>query len=132
VTAPVAGAAWPIPAGAVSQWRALTAALRDVEPPCADDPELWCSYDADEREAACHRCQPCPALAACGRYADAAQESLGVWAGVDRARMHPVQPRGQTPRGGGDPIDSEKRNDRPSAHLVSRGPETNRPMRRRS
>jgi len=100
MTAPVV--AWPklvIPANAVPAWRALSAALRDVEPPCADDPELWCSYDADEREAACHRCQPCPALAACGRYADAAQESLGVWAGHDRTRrLTPSRPKGISTR----------------------------------
>ena len=81
-------AAWPktleIPSGARRQWRALREALAVSEPPCAADPELWHSRRPDEIAAACDACHHCPALRACGAYATAAHEQLGVSAGHDR------------------------------------------------
>jgi hypothetical protein len=79
---------WPrtleIPAAAEPQWRALSQALEDREPPCAASPELWFSRRDDQTEAAIHRCHTCPAIARCDEYATAANEIVGVWAGRDR------------------------------------------------
>ncbi|MFC5998278.1 WhiB family transcriptional regulator [Quadrisphaera sp. GCM10027208] len=52
--------------------------------PCRNRGDLWYSDDADERAAAAELCAPCPALDECGRYAAAARERHGVWAGRDR------------------------------------------------
>lgn len=45
---------------------------------------LWTSDDAEDREAAAHRCQPCPLrLTECMTYATTSTERHHVWAGLD-------------------------------------------------
>jgi len=60
-------------------WRRLTAALEDIEPPCAADPDAW--HDAAHYATATVLCARCPARDACAEYATTARES-GVWGGV--------------------------------------------------
>lgn len=73
----------------------LSAALADLtdrgqRTPCqGPDRHLWTSDAAEEREAAAHRCGPCPVLAECAAYADDADERWHVWASVDRTRRTP-------------------------------------------
>ncbi len=52
--------------------------------PCADDADLWHSRSQSDIEAASDACLTCHALDVCGRYADAAGETAGVWTGVSR------------------------------------------------
>lgn len=81
-------AAWPrtleIPADARRQWRELREALAAQEPPCAAAPDVWHSRNLSDIKAACDACHGCHALTACDDYATAANEVVGVWAGVDR------------------------------------------------
>lgn len=60
-----------------------------IDWPCRDSGDLWFADDVDERAAAAELCVTCPALAACARYADAADERHGVWAGKDRTPPRP-------------------------------------------
>ncbi len=54
--------------------------------PCADDADLWHSRSQSDIEAASDACHACHAFTACHSYATAANEVVGVWAGVDRER----------------------------------------------
>lgn len=75
-----------IPVVALPAWDALTRALIDYAPPCTASPERWFSTIEDDVRCAAAHCRRCQVLAACGTYASAAQESAGVWAGIDRER----------------------------------------------
>ncbi len=109
-------ASWPrtllIPAVAASQWQALRVALAVTGTPCASDPELWHSRDLNGIAAASDARRTCHAFTACGEYADAAGERLGVWAGVDRTKPRPER---------GDVVDAED--------LHDHGAEDHRPTR---
>jgi hypothetical protein len=98
MTAALAG--WPtlgITSAAVPAWRALSQALTDRVPPCADDPELWHSRASSDIAAAREACRTCHAFTACDDYATAANEVVGVWAGVDRGlRPTPSRPKEAT------------------------------------
>lgn len=74
----------------VGAWNRLQAKLHDLEDsgyrvPCIDLVDLFVSDRATDREAAAEWCVECPARRACGDYAEAANEPLFVWGGVDRA-----------------------------------------------
>lgn len=71
---------------AVPAWVALGHVLAALErpTPCQVDPGPFGSDSAAERREAAYACGACPALKACGRYADAARETWLVWAGEDR------------------------------------------------
>jgi len=78
-----------IPPKARDAWRNLSAVLDDLseaghQVPCRGRGE-WLSQDAEDVAYAAGHCLRCPALNACGQYADAAGEKHGVWAGVDRS-----------------------------------------------
>ena len=66
--------------------RATVAACQaGTPPPCVTTPgDLWLADDAGDRRRAAELCAGCPAFAACGNYADLANERFGTWAGVDR------------------------------------------------
>lgn len=79
----------PVLTEAEQAFRRLAARLDELADtgrtwPCRDRGELWFADDPDERAAAAELCAPCPAHDACGRYAAAARERHGVWAGKDR------------------------------------------------
>lgn len=64
----------------------LTMADRGERPPCADHghPSPWLSEDRDERSHAAHLCGPCPALRPCQAAALEADETFGIWGGIDQ------------------------------------------------
>lgn len=71
-------------------WHSLAQALEDMadrgqSPVCQQQPHQW-SEEADEpaRGEAAEACAYCPALDACGAFADINREPSGVWGGVDR------------------------------------------------
>lgn len=73
-----------------SAFTTLLLALRELDTsnqltPCQTPgtDHLWTSDDAEDREAACHRCQPCPLLPECRTHATTAGEKHHVWAGID-------------------------------------------------
>lgn len=68
----------------------LDAALLDLlhqgrSTPCTSDPAPFTSESRQERAVAAQACSYCPVLAPCRAYAEAADESEWVWAGVDRS-----------------------------------------------
>lgn len=77
-----------VPEAALPEWDRLSRLLIDYQPPCTHKPEQWWSFDPDDIEAAVVGCYRCRVLAECGRYADAAGEPFGVWAGVNREPRH--------------------------------------------
>src|SRR5438309_1022996 len=81
---------WPVPisAAALPAWRRLADVLDEVGPVACQGihADLWTSEDPDEREGATYRCVGCPALDACGAFADLARERFGVWAGKDKTK----------------------------------------------
>lgn len=67
-----------------TEYRALTDALADTNPPCASD---W-RYLADEHEVddgdrlqMKAMCRSCPLVGLCAAYAAAARPEAGMWAG---------------------------------------------------
>ncbi|WP_346007162.1 WhiB family transcriptional regulator [Janibacter terrae] len=70
------------------EWEALQEALGGVgrSVPCraSRDPELWWSLETLAEAA--ELCAGCPVAVECGRYAVAAGERWGVWAGRWRGR----------------------------------------------
>jgi hypothetical protein len=80
--------AWLIPAGALPEWLALSAALEEAGTvPCrADDAEAWWpdkkTMDAPSTRVAVRGCWSCPARPACLAYALAADERFGIWGGL--------------------------------------------------
>lgn len=76
----------PIKAVAMPLWlRLQTAVMEASNVPCGGaDGDLWTSELPEEREAATYRCTGCPVVEMCSRYAEAAREKFGVWAGIDR------------------------------------------------
>lgn len=84
---------WLIMPEAMPAWRRLTAALEDVEPPCAADPDAW--HDHQTVQVAATSCQRCPARDACANYAITAHES-GVWGGVVLSQRERPHRRGKT------------------------------------
>jgi hypothetical protein len=76
--------AWQVPAVALPQWMALSAALLELEdsPACADEPELWWSKRPGDVERARVVCAFCPVQGWCREYALAAGEREGVWGGL--------------------------------------------------
>ena len=84
----------PIRPAAMDAWRALQGVLDDCHSvPCNGRTE-WISESAEDREYAAGHCRGCPALTACGKYADAAKEVTGVWGGRDRTpeKRQPATP----------------------------------------
>ena len=76
-----------VPRTAAGAWSALQDALEDQpSTPCraSRDPELWWQHAT--AEAAGSLCVGCPVVMECGRYADAAGERWGTWAGEWRGR----------------------------------------------
>ena len=74
----------PIRPAAMDAWRALQDVLDDCySVPCNGRTE-WISESAEDRAYAAGHCRGCPALTACGKYADAARERDRVWGGRDR------------------------------------------------
>lgn len=70
-------------------WRALVDALDRLAAagrvtPCQADPEAFTSDDLHARREARRACPRCPALEACGRFAESNREVWHVWAGRDR------------------------------------------------
>ncbi|MGB3761833.1 MAG: WhiB family transcriptional regulator [Ornithinimicrobium sp.] len=55
--------------------------------PCRVDPEPFTSDDQDDRAEAAYACAGCPALIACGTYAETAREAHHVWGGIDRTGL---------------------------------------------
>ncbi|GAA0986869.1 Transcriptional regulator WhiB2 [Nocardioides aquaticus] len=80
----------PLTYDAVSAWIALSHVLSSLErpTPCQIDPDPFGSKRVAERREAAEACANCPALEACGRYAEAAGETWLVWAGVDRTPVY--------------------------------------------
>jgi len=77
----------PIRPAALPAWRALQDVLDEVggAVPCRGrNADWWTSNNAEHREAAAYRCAGCPITMHCARYAEAAREKFGTWAGVDR------------------------------------------------
>lgn len=77
---------------------ALIAALEAVGGVPCEGRDEWLSEDSADRETAARLCTDCPVWAACD--AAAADESWGVWAGLDRASPHAVARRRQRHRKG--------------------------------
>lgn len=69
---------------AVTAWETLSRALTGYRPPCALHPDRWQSSDPNDVQAAASGCRHCQVLDECDKYATAARESVGVWAGVNR------------------------------------------------
>lgn len=63
---------------------ALARALADAgdAPPCRARPDLWTAEDERTLAVAAAACAPCPALAACRRYAVTVLEPAGAWGGT--------------------------------------------------
>lgn len=63
---------------------ALARALADAgdAPPCRARPDLWTAEDERTLAIAAAACAPCPALAACRRYAVTVREPAGAWGGT--------------------------------------------------
>jgi len=90
----------PIRAAAVPAWLRLQAELSDADSvPCREQQSshLWTSEQPEEREAATYRCTGCPVVDACGNWATAAKEKVGVWpALIGRLARRPPISRGRT------------------------------------
>lgn len=87
-TPPTERAAWAIPAGALTEWLRLAAAVDQIGAvPCrTSDPEAWWPDRGDVGGLAARMtfdaCSVCAARDACLNYAVAADESEGVWGGT--------------------------------------------------
>lgn len=67
-------------------YRLKVAQERGEEVPClGPGVEAWTSGRSADQQIAADRCLDCVALALCGRYADLAEEPLGVWGGEVRS-----------------------------------------------
>lgn len=74
-----------IRAAALPAWDQLQAALRDSPPPpCTGDPEAWTSDDMATRAYAARACLRCAVVDQCAAFAEANNETFGVWGGIDR------------------------------------------------
>lgn len=83
------GNLYQIPAEARGAWDDLAAALEVAgQVPCrvSSTPGVWFATSPAAAELALLACLGCPAMVACGVYADAAREPDGVWGG--RLRRH--------------------------------------------
>lgn len=74
----------------VAAWLGLQSTLTELAAqgyrvPCLHLSALFVSDDKDERQQALPWCQGCPARTDCHEYAEAANEPVYVWGGVDRA-----------------------------------------------
>ncbi len=78
---------WAIPAGALAEWRRLSAVLDEAGPvPCQTDTEAWWpdgkELDSPATRTAVRACWQCPARTACLDFAMAADDRFGVWGGT--------------------------------------------------
>lgn len=76
---------------ALPSWHNLGAVLTDLTDagervPCMLTPRPFVSDEPEDRRAAAAWCVACPAVTACGAFADANAEPAHVWGGRDRTR----------------------------------------------
>lgn len=76
-----------------AEFQALSDALREVSPPCTDDPRFLLEAHeiapAELSHLAMTACRPCPVRALCAAYAASVRPTAGVWAGrTFKARQH--------------------------------------------
>lgn len=68
-----------------AEYQALADALREITPPCTDDPRfLLEAHEIARDELAYLRetvCRPCPVRELCAAYAGSARPTAGIWAG---------------------------------------------------
>lgn len=69
-------------------WYNLQQKLRGTQTPCQSSDDLWMLYSGDDThyisdETAEKLCYGCPVIKECYQYANAADESWGIWGGVN-------------------------------------------------
>lgn len=69
-------------------WYNLQEKLRGIQTPCQADNDVWMLYSSDNThlindEISERLCYGCPVIKECYQYADAADESWGIWGGVN-------------------------------------------------
>ena len=77
-----------IPSESMATWNHLQGMFDGNQTPCYSRPE-WLSNRAADKRTAIRLCGDCPAKHACREFAEANNESFGIWGGHDFSKGKP-------------------------------------------